>query len=169
MVRPPSLFSQANFDESREASGPRSPPDRHRGRLQEGFRESFGDPSDLSINIQPDDEKMLKLIAMTSMSTKATVGTSEHLASLATKAISQIMEERDGKITADIDRIKVLKKKGESMEQSELIKGIVVDKEISHPQMPKQVRNAKIALSTRNLRSRRPSSTPKSTLTLQTR
>jgi len=100
----------------------------------------------LSISIQPNDEKTLKLIAMTSMSTKATVGTSEHLGTLATEAIRQIMEERDGKITADIDRIKVLKKKGESMDQSELIKGIVVDKEISHPQMPKQVRNAKIAL-----------------------
>jgi chaperonin GroEL (HSP60 family) len=89
---------------------------------------------------------MLKLIAMTSMGTKATVGTSEHLGTLATKAIRQIMEERDGKTTADIDRIKVLKKKGESMDQSELIKGIVVDKEVSHPQMPKQVKNAKIAL-----------------------
>lgn len=101
---------------------------------------------DLAIDIQPDDEKMLKLVAMTSMSTKATVGTSEHLATLATKAISQIAEERDGKTTADIDRVKVLKKKGESMEQSELIRGIVVDKEVSHPQMPKQVKNAKIAL-----------------------
>ena len=84
---------------------------------------------------------MLKLIAMTSMSTKATVGTSEHLGTLATKAIRQVMEEREGKITADIDRIKVLKKKGESMEQSELVRGIVVDKEVAHPQMPKQVKN----------------------------
>jgi thermosome len=100
----------------------------------------------LSIDIQPDDEKMLKQVAMTSMGTKATVGTSDHLGTLAMKAVRQIMEERDGKITADIDRVKVLKKKGESMEQSELIKGIVVDKEISHPQMPKQVRNAKIVL-----------------------
>ena len=100
----------------------------------------------LSIDIKPDDEKMLKLVAMTSMGTKATVGTSEHLGTLATKAIHQIMEERGGKITADIDRVKVLKKKGESMEQSELVRGIVVDKEIAHPQMPKQVRNAKIAL-----------------------
>ena len=100
----------------------------------------------LSIDIQPDDDKTLKLVAMTSMGTKATVGTSEHLATLATKAIRQIMEERNGKTTADIDRIKVLKKKGESMEQSELIRGIVVDKEIAHPQMPKQVKNAKIAL-----------------------
>ncbi|MGO9644480.1 MAG: thermosome subunit beta [Candidatus Bathyarchaeia archaeon] len=100
----------------------------------------------LSIDIKPDDEKMLKHVAMTSMRTKATAGTSDHLGTLATKAVRQIMEERDGKITADIDRIKVLKKKGESMEQSELVKGIVVDKEISHPQMPKQVRTAKIAL-----------------------
>lgn len=100
----------------------------------------------LAIDIQPDDEKMLKLVAITSMRTKATAGTSDHLATLATDAVRQIIEERDGKITADIDRIKVLKKKGEGMEQSELVKGIVVDKEVSHPQMPKQVKNAKIAL-----------------------
>jgi len=89
---------------------------------------------------------MLKLVAETSMATKATVGTSEHLAKLATEAVSQIAEERNGKTTADIDRIKVVKKKGESMDQSELVRGIVVDKEVSHPQMPKQVKNAKIAL-----------------------
>jgi thermosome len=100
----------------------------------------------LSIDVQPDDEKMLKLVAMTSMGTKASVGTSEYLGTLATKAVRQIMEEREGKVTADIERIKVLKKKGESMEQTELVKGIVVDKEIAHAQMPKQVRNAKIAL-----------------------
>ena len=100
----------------------------------------------LAVDIQPTDEKTLKLIAITSMSTKATAGTSEYLANLATKAVSQIMEERDGKTTADIDRIKVLKKKGESMEQSELIRGVVVDKEISHPQMPKVVKTARIAL-----------------------
>lgn len=100
----------------------------------------------LAISIEASDEKMLKLVAMTSMGTKATVGTTEYLANLAVKAISQITEERNGKTTADIDRIKVLKKKGESMEQSELIRGIVVDKEVSHPQMPKLVKNAKIAL-----------------------
>jgi thermosome len=100
----------------------------------------------LSIDVRPDDEKTLKLVAMTSMSTKASAGTGRHYAALATKAITQVMEERDGRITADIDRIKVFKKKGESMERSELVKGVVIHKEISHPQMPKQVRNAKIAL-----------------------
>jgi len=100
----------------------------------------------LSVPIQSTDEKMLRLIAVTSMATKATAGTSDHLAKLATEAVSQIAEELNGKITADIDRIKVVKKKGESMDQSELVKGIVIDKEVSHPQMPKQVKNAKIAL-----------------------
>ncbi len=100
----------------------------------------------LSIEIQPDDDKMLTQVAMTSMATKSLSESKEHFASLAVKAVRQIAEERDGKVTADIDRIKVVKKKGESMEESELIRGIVVDKEISHPQMPKQVKNAKIAL-----------------------
>ena len=100
----------------------------------------------LSIDIQPDDEKMLLLVAKTSMATKAATESRDHFATLAVKAITQVMEERDGKTVADIDRIKVVKKKGESMEQSELVRGIVVDKEVSHPQMPRQVKNAKIAL-----------------------
>ena len=62
----------------------------------------------------------------------------------------QIVEERDGKNTADIDRVKVMKKKGESMDQSELVKGIVVDKEVSHSQMPKQVRMQRSPYSTLN-------------------
>jgi thermosome len=100
----------------------------------------------LAVPIQADDEKMLKLIAVTSMATKATVGTSDHLAKLATEAVSQVAEQRGEKTIADIDRIKVVKKKGESMDQSELVRGIVIDKEVAHPQMPKQVKNAKIAL-----------------------
>lgn len=100
----------------------------------------------LAIDIQPDDMKMLLLVAKTSMGTKAASESRDHFSNLATKAVTQIMEERDGKTVADIDRIKIVKKKGESMEQSELVRGIVVDKEVSHPQMPRQVKNAKIAL-----------------------
>ena len=101
---------------------------------------------DLAIDIQPDDEKMLKLVAVTAMGTKSLSESKEHFATLATKAVMQVMEERDDKTVVDIDRVKVVKKKGESLEQSELVRGIVVDKEISHPQMPKQVKNARIAL-----------------------
>ena len=101
---------------------------------------------DMAVTIEPDDEKTLRRVAMTSMGTKAQSESKEHFATLAVNAVSQIKEDRDGKSVADIDRIKVLKKKGESMDQSELVRGIVVDKEISHPQMPKVVKNAKIAL-----------------------
>jgi len=100
----------------------------------------------LAIDIKPDDEKMLKLVAVTAMGTKSLSESKEHFATLATKAVMQVMEEKNGKTVADIDRVKVVKKKGESLEQSELVRGIVVDKEVSHPQMPKQVKNARIAL-----------------------
>ena len=100
----------------------------------------------LSIEIQPDDDKTLLLVASTSMGTKATAESTAHFSGLAVKAITQIMEEREGKTVADIDRVKVIKKKGESMGESELVRGIVVDKEVSHPQMPKSVKAAKIAL-----------------------
>jgi thermosome len=100
----------------------------------------------ISIEIKPDDEQTLKRIAMTSMETKSLSESKEHFANLAVKAVRQIAEEHDRKVTADIDRIKVVKKKGESLDESELVQGIVVDKEVSHSQMPKQVRNAKIAL-----------------------
>ena len=100
----------------------------------------------LAVTIDPGDEKTLRRVAMTSMGTKAQSESRDHFATLAVNAVSQIKEDRNGKIVADIDRIKVLKKKGESMDQSELVRGIVVDKEISHPQMPKVVKNAKIAL-----------------------
>ena len=100
----------------------------------------------LAVDMQPDDEKQLMQVAMTSLETKSAAESRDHFAKLAVKAVKQIADSRDGKVTADIDRVKVLKKKGESMEQSELVRGIVVDKEVSHPQMPKQVKNAKIAL-----------------------
>src|SRR5439155_1407563 len=50
------------------------------------------------------------------------------------------------KITADIDFIKVMKKHGKSLSDTELVSGIVIDKEIAHSQMPRSVSNAKIAL-----------------------
>ena len=53
---------------------------------------------------------------------------------------------RDGKTKVDVDLVKVFKKHGKSIEETELVKGIVIDKEISHPQMPKRIENAKIAL-----------------------
>ncbi|MGQ9640737.1 MAG: thermosome subunit beta [Candidatus Bathycorpusculaceae bacterium] len=96
----------------------------------------------ISIN---DNEKLID-IAITSMSSKGITVAKEHFAKLAVEAVKQVAEEKDGKFKADIDLIKVLKKHGKSLDETEVVKGMVVDKEVAHPQMPKFVKDAKIAL-----------------------
>ncbi len=101
--------------------------------------DEIGDKVDIN------DEEILKKIAMTSMTSKIT-DSREKLAKMVVDAIKMVAEEYDGKIVIDIDQIKIEKKQGGSMEDTELIRGIVIDKERVHPQMPKRVENAKIAL-----------------------
>ena len=102
--------------------------------------------SKIALTVDPKDEVRLRQVAATAMSTKDISAEKEFFAKLAVKAVEQIKEERDGKIKADIDLIKIVKKHGKSVEETELVAGIVIDKEVSHSQMPKQIRNAKIAL-----------------------
>ncbi len=100
----------------------------------------------IALTVDAKDEARLRQVAATSMGTKEISSEKEFFAKLAVKAVDQIKEERDGKIKADIDLVKIVKKHGKSTEETELVEGIVIDKEVSHSQMPKQVRNAKIAL-----------------------
>ena len=92
------------------------------------------------------DDKVLKQIAITSMSSKGSEMRGEKLAELCVKAVKQIVEESDGKLEADIDNIKVEKKSGGSSADSQLIQGLVLDKEVVHPGMPKRIEKAKIAI-----------------------
>src|SRR6266567_2716654 len=101
---------------------------------------------DLGVSIKPDDDEELKRIALTSLNTKGIFGSQEHFADLAVEAVKDVMEKSGTKITADIDFIKVMKKHGKSLSDTELVSGIVIDKEIAHSQMPRSVSNAKIAL-----------------------
>jgi len=100
----------------------------------------------ISMPVNMDDEQRLLDIALTSMGSKGITVAKEHFAKLAVEAVKQVAEEKDGKIKADIDLIKVLKKHGKSLDETELVKGMVIDKEVAHPQMPKLVSKAKIAL-----------------------
>ncbi|MEM1565764.1 MAG: thermosome subunit beta [Candidatus Bathyarchaeia archaeon] len=100
----------------------------------------------IAIPVSINDEKKLLDVAMTSMGSKGIAAAKEHFAKLAVEAVKQVAEEKDGKIRADIDLIKILKKHGKSLEETELVRGMVIDKEVAHPQMPKIVHNAKIAL-----------------------
>src|SRR5437016_5304863 len=100
----------------------------------------------LSFPVTEKDDATLRQVAMTSMYSKGIVVAKEHFADIAVKAVKQVSDKVDGKIRADIDLIKIVKKHGKGLEETELVKGIVVDKEISHAQMPKKIELAKIAL-----------------------
>ena len=93
-----------------------------------------------------DSDELLKEIAMTAMTGKNVGEAKEYLAEIAVNAVKAIVSEEDGKKIADIDNIKVEKKQGGGIKDTELIDGIVLDKEKVHPRMPKVVKDAKIAL-----------------------
>ncbi len=100
----------------------------------------------LAESVKLDDKVALKKVAMTSMHSKGLGGAREHFADIAIEAVKQVTEKRGDSWYADIDNIQLIKKEGKSMLDTELVRGIIVDKEVVHPGMPKQVRNAKIAL-----------------------
>ncbi|MEW5747925.1 MAG: thermosome subunit beta [Candidatus Thermoplasmatota archaeon] len=100
----------------------------------------------IGIEVSPTDKKSLKKVAMTAMTGKSVGGERDLLADIAVDAISSISEKQDGKYLADIDNVQVEKKHGGSVADTKLIKGIILDKERTHPRMPTLVKGAKIAL-----------------------
>ncbi|MCL2135382.1 MAG: TCP-1/cpn60 chaperonin family protein [Candidatus Bathyarchaeota archaeon] len=96
--------------------------------------------------LDTDDRKTLLKVALTSTSSKSVGSAKEHLAEIAIDAVKQITEKRGDKTIADIDNIQIIKKTGKSLLETELIKGIIVDKEVVNPCMPKTKQNAKIVL-----------------------
>jgi thermosome len=100
----------------------------------------------LAIPVDAEIEDYAKRAAMTSMASKLVAEHREYLADLAVKSILEVAEKRDGFYKVDIDDIKVEKKPGESVKETKLIQGIVLDKEVAHSGMPKRVEKAKIAL-----------------------
>jgi thermosome len=100
----------------------------------------------LGIIVDLKDRETLKKVAMTSMASKAVGAARDHLADIAIDAVKQIAEQRGERRIADIDNIQIIKKEGKSLLDTELVRGIVVDKEVIHPGMPKRVENAEIAL-----------------------
>ncbi len=100
----------------------------------------------MATDVKPEDKETLFKIAATAMNSKAVAGAREHLARIAVDAILQVAEEVDGKLEADRDMVNLLKKQGKSLLETELVRGMVIDKEVVHPAMPKRVKDAKIAL-----------------------
>ena len=96
--------------------------------------------------IDLNDDETLKKIASTALTSKAVHGVRDYFAEIAVKAVKQIVEDRDGKKYVDIDNIQIIKKHGGSLADTKLVYGIVLDKEVVHPGMPKRISGAKIAL-----------------------
>jgi thermosome len=99
----------------------------------------------IAIQVEPTSDYTRK-VAMTSMASKLVAEHKEYLADLAVKAILAVAEKEGEKYKADVDDVKVEKKPGESVRDTKLIQGIVLDKEIAHSGMPKRIEKAKIAL-----------------------
>jgi len=100
----------------------------------------------IAIPVDIEDRETLRKVAITSMASKAVGPAKEHLAEIAIDAVKQIAEKRGDKRIADIDNIQIIKKAGKSLFESQLIRGLIIDKEVVHPGMPKKLENAKIAL-----------------------
>ena len=102
--------------------------------------------NEIASPIKLEDKKTLEKIIKTALGSKSLGFATDHIADLAINAVLKIVEERDGKLYADKDNIQIIKKMGKSLLESELVNGVIIDKEVVHPAMPKRVVNAKIAL-----------------------
>jgi len=102
--------------------------------------------SEIAKKIQPDDKEELLHVAKTSMESKLISEDSGSLGKLVVDAVLQIAEKDGDNYKVDLDNLKVEKKAGGSIQDTAIIKGIVLDKEIIHSGMPTKIENAKIAL-----------------------
>ena len=116
------------------------------GGYQKAADEATKVLKDISITMADKDKKVLKSIAETSMNSKSIVGAKVHFAKIAVDAVLQVMDSTDGDVKADIDMIEIIKKQGKSLTETELVNGMVIDKEVVHAAMPRRVEKAKIAL-----------------------
>ncbi|MFX1294208.1 MAG: thermosome subunit beta [Promethearchaeota archaeon] len=92
------------------------------------------------------NSKSINQVVITSLNSKAIKGYKARFADIAVRAVQAVKEKRGEKWFVDIDQIQIQKKRGKSLADTEMIDGIVIDKEIVHTDMPKSIKNAKIAL-----------------------
>jgi archaeal chaperonin len=105
---------------------------------------------DIAIKSNPEDKTLLNKVVITSMASKLVANDAQILSNIVVDAVLSVAEKlkKDGvdRLKIDIDNIKVEKKAGASVHDTQLIHGIILDKEIVHATMPKRLDDAKIAL-----------------------
>ncbi len=97
--------------------------------------------NDIAIDVENNDDILIK-VSNTAMTGKSVGGQKEALSEIAVRAVRAVADENG----VDVDNIKVEKKVGGTIAETELVSGIVLDKQRVHPRMPKKVKDAKIAL-----------------------
>ncbi len=122
----------------------------HSTVITKGYRlaktEALNTLDKISVSVDTGKIDILKKLAITSMTGKSSEVAKEYLADLAVDAVTQVVEKVKGESVVDLDQIKIEKKCGGSIEDSSLIKGIIIDKERVHTRMPTNVEGAKILL-----------------------
>jgi len=101
---------------------------------------------DIAIEVDPVDKSMLKKVATVAIATKMLSDYKDEISDIAVRSVLEVAEKYGKGYRVDIDDIKVEKKPGGSLSDTRLIQGILLDKEVVHPGMPRRVENAKIAL-----------------------
>lgn len=124
--------------------------DVHPSVIVEGYKKCSSKATEILRNmstlVKPNDKDILCKISQTSMSSKMVSTNSERLSEIVVESILAAADDVNGKIKVDVDNIKVDKKPGGSINDTSLIRGVTLDKEVVHAGMPKRVQEAKIAL-----------------------
>jgi len=96
--------------------------------------------------VDSENRECLIETAMTTLGSKIVNRCHRQLAEIAVDAVLSVadLERKD----VDFELIKMQTKEGGQLSDTMLIKGVVVDKEISHPQMPKEFKDVKMAILT---------------------
>ncbi len=145
----------------------------HPSIIIEGYNEAMKKAleylDEIGVEVDVEDREMLKKIARTSIASKyiGTGATMEKIIDMVVDAVKIIAEpKQNGKgYIVRLDNVKIEKKKGGSLLDSALVRGIVLDKEVVHPGMPKRIENAKIALLDTPLEVKKPEITAKINIT----
>jgi thermosome len=101
---------------------------------------------EMAIEVKPTNRKILAQVAEAAMSGSLVSEGRKKLSDMAIKAVLKIANKRDGSYEVDLDNIKIEKKPGESLDDTLLVDGIALDKEVVHPAMPKRIENCSVAL-----------------------
>ncbi|MHA1820297.1 MAG: thermosome subunit beta [Promethearchaeota archaeon] len=118
--------------------------------ITSGFRKSTDKALEvlekIGKKVDAKDKDILLKAAMTSMSSKIINESKEKIAQVAIDAALAVMDEIEGKYVVDLDSIQIQKKEGGSVDETTLVNGIILDKEIVNASMKKRIENAKILL-----------------------